>query len=148
MNIDSKPTLPQLPPLPEGTRLRVHKFGRKPVSEFVPAPVSGDKGDAAAPRPSFELRWEDPQQGLTVLVRERADGHLIAEVLSTDAGLMNKAAVSVGLIGTLTDHLIRKTIPLGVAEKTGCGGSADFGTLTAAVNALGPRLGVVVILLL
>jgi len=147
MSTDPKPTLPDLFPLPEGTKIRARKFGAKPVSPLVPAPVGGDKGDAAAPRAAFKVCWEDPQQGLTVLVRERDNGHLIADVICTEAGLLDKAAVSVGLVGTVVDHLIRKTIPLDVPEKSGCSGSADFGPLADAVKELGPQLGVVVFLL-
>jgi hypothetical protein len=147
MNTDPKPTLADLFPLPEGTKLRVRKFGAKPVSELVPAPVGGNVAQAAAPRPEFKIHWEDQQQGLTVIVRERENGHLVAEVCCSDAGLHNKAAVSVGLVGTVEDHLIRKTIPLDVVVTGGCSGSADFGPLTAAVQELGPQLGVVVFLL-
>ena len=147
MNIDPKPALPDLFPLPEGIKLRARKFGTKPVSDFIPAPIPRDGADAAVPRPAFQLRWEDQQQGLTVFVREKANGHLIADVFCTDAGLLGKAAVSLGLVGEVEDHLIRKTIPLDVPEKHGCSGSADFGPLADAVKQLGPRLGVVVFLL-
>jgi hypothetical protein len=147
MSTDPKRTLPDLFPLPDGTKIRARKFGAKPVSPLVPAPVAGDKGDDAAPRAAFKIRWEDQQQGLTVLVRERGNGHLIADVFCTDAGLLDKAAVSVGLVGTVEDHLIRKTIPLDVSENSGCSGSADFGLLADAVKELGQQLGVVVFLL-
>ena len=147
MATDPKPPLPGHFPLPEGLKLRSRKFGVNPVSSLVPVPVGGDNGDSSNPRPQFEIAWEDNQQGLKVLVRERDDGHLIANVLCTDAGLLNKAAVSVGLMGTVEDRLIRKTIPLDVPEATGCSGSADFGPLADAVEELGPQLGVVVFLL-
>jgi len=147
MTTDPKQTLLDLFPLPEGVKLRARKFGANPVSSFVPTPVGGDKGDSSNPRPEFKIAWEDKQQGLKILVRERENGHLIADVSCTDAGLLNKAAVSVGLVGTLEDHLIRKTIPLDVPEATGCRGSMDFGPLADAVKELGPQLGVVVFLL-
>ena len=43
----------------------------------------------------------------------------------------------VGLVGTAKDHVLRKTIPLEVPEKTGCSGSADFGPLGDRVKELG-----------
>jgi hypothetical protein len=147
MNTDPEPILSALFPLPEGIKLRARKFGAEPASPLVPAPVGGDKGPSSDPRPEFTLRWEDQQQGLTVLVRERENGHLIADVFCTDAGLLAKAAVSVGLVGTAADHLIRKTIPLNGSEQNSCSGSADFGPLTDVVKELGPRLGIVVFLL-
>lgn len=64
----------------------------------------------------------------------------------TNAGLLNRAAVSVGLVGTAEDRLIRKTIALDMPEKDGCSGLADFGRLTDAVKELGPQLGAVVFL--
>jgi hypothetical protein len=146
MSTDPKPPLSDLFLLPEGIKIRVRKFGANPLSPLVPVPVRPDKGDAA-PRPAFQLRWEDPQQGLTVLVREQENGRLIANASCTDASLLNKAAMSVGLVGTVENYLIRKTIPLDAPEKTGCSGSADFGPLTEAVKQLGPQLGVVVFLL-
>jgi len=139
--------MPDLYPLPAGIKIRKRRFGANPVSPLVPAPVGGDKADSSAPRPAYKLRWEDREQGLTVLVRKRDNGHLIADVLSTDAGMLKKAAVSVGLVGPIEDHPIRKTIPLDVAEKGGCSGSADFGLLTDVVRELGSQLGMVVILL-
>jgi hypothetical protein len=147
MNTDPKPTLPDLFPLPEGIQLRTRRFGANPVSSPVPAPVGGNRGDSDAPRPEFKLHWEDPQQGLTVIVRERDNGHLIADVFAIDPGLLDKGAISVGLVGTVEGGLIRKTIPLGVPEKDGCSGSADFGPLASAVAELGSPLRAIVYLL-
>ncbi len=74
-----------------------YKFGTKPFSPLVAAPVEGDHRDPSNPRPEFIISWEDRQQGLKVLVQERDDGHLIASVFCADASLRTKAAVSVGL---------------------------------------------------
>ena len=151
METDPKPPYTSMFPLPEGVKLRARKFGKNPFSAFVPAPVGGDMA-AAESRPPFQINWEDQQQGLSVLVRERTDGHLIADVFCTDASLHNKAAVSVFLAGNVDNNLIGKTIPLAAhaksdqQEKSGCSGSADFGPLTAAVKELGPQLGLIVFL--
>ena len=61
MSTEPKPALPGLFPLPEGIKLRTRKFGANPVSEFVPAPVGGDRDDVTAPRSEFKLRWEDQE---------------------------------------------------------------------------------------
>jgi len=148
MSTDPKPNLWDLFPLPKGMKHRSPKFGANPTSPPVPVPVGGDKGDTTDPRPAFQIPWEDPQLGLKVLVQEREDGHLIADVFCTNAALLNKAAVSVGLVGTAVDPLIRKSIQLNVPEKNGCRGSWDFGLLTNTVKELGPQIGLIVFLLL
>jgi hypothetical protein len=118
------------------------------MSALVATPQGGDLCDHLTPRPEVVIRWEDPEHGLTVFVRERRDsGRLVADVFCTRAAQLNKLAVSVALVGTIEDQMIRKTIPLNVAEKTGCSGSADFGPLTEAVKELGTQLGVVVFML-
>jgi hypothetical protein len=147
MSTEPKPTQSDPFPVPEGIKLRARKFGANPVSQLVAAPVGGPRGDDSAPRPPFRIDWEDTAQGLTVKVRERTGGHLIVEVVSTDPLLLKNAAVSVGLVGTVEDGLIRKTIPLDVPEEGGCSGSADFGPLAAAVTELGPQIGIVAFLL-
>jgi hypothetical protein len=134
-------------PLPEAASIRQRKFGSRPVSPLVPTPVGGDRGDASAPRAAYKIRWEDCDQGLTVVVRERDNGHLVADVFSTDTSLLGKAAVSVGLVGSAGDETIRVSIFLDVPEEDGCSGSADLGPLAEAVVKLGPELGVVVFLL-
>ena len=96
MATEPKPTLIDLFPLPEGVRIRERRFGANPVSSFVPVPVRDDKGDTS-PQSAFKLSWEDREQGLTVIVKEQNNGHLIANVFSTDASLLNKAVVSVAL---------------------------------------------------
>ena len=132
--------------LPIGMQFRTRMFGAKVVSPLFPVPVQ--PGCESAPRPLFEVRWEDPQLGRTVLVREQQDGHLIADVFAADSHLLNEAAVSVSLVGTAEDQMILKMVPLVVAEKNGCSGSADFGPLANAVQQLGSQLGVIVFLLL
>ncbi len=128
--------------------MKVHsvKLGANPISAFVPVPRSEGTDSAPASRPAFEIPWEDQQQGLRVLVKERENGHLIADVFSTDAGLLNHAAVSVALVGA-AEYPICKVIPLKVPDDSGCRGSADFGLLSGAVKELGPRLALVVFLL-
>jgi hypothetical protein len=148
MSTEHKPTLEGQYPLPEGVKLRTRKFGANPMSSLISTPPGGDRGDSSPARTEFKIRWEDQEHGLTVLIRERRDsGHLIADVFCTDAGRLNNLAVSVALVGTVEDQMIRKTIPLNVPEKTGCSGSADFGLLTDAVKELGAQLGVVVFML-
>ncbi len=138
-------------PLPESIKIRQRKLGARPVSPLVPTPR--DTGDSSAPRPAFENRWEnqfqldEPVCKITVIVREQDNGRLIANVFCTDAGLLSKAAVSVGLIGAVEVQTIRKTIPLDIPDKDGCGGSADFGALTEAVKKLGPQIGIIIFLL-
>jgi hypothetical protein len=146
MNTDPTSNPPDFFPLPHGMKIRTPKFGAQPVSPFFPVPIT--EGEPSAVRPEFKICWEDQQQGLSVVVRERENGHLSAAVFCTDAGLLDKAAVSVGLMGATAEHSIHKTIPLNVRDKTGCSGSADFGPLACAVKELGPQLGVVVFLLI
>ncbi len=145
MATEPKPTLIDLFPLPEGVRIRERRFGANPVSSFVPVPVRDDKGDTL-PQSAFKLSWEDREQGLTVIVKEQNNGHLIANVFSTDASLLNKAVVSVALIGKMGNETIHKSIPLNVPEKDGSSGSKDFGLLTEAMKELGSLLGLIVFL--
>jgi hypothetical protein len=147
MNTDPQPTQPEPFPLPKGMKHRAPRFGANPVSPLVPAAIGENGGHSSEARPEFKICWEDQKQGLTLVVQERENGRLIAEVLCTNASLPQQAAVSVGLVGTAADHLIRKTIPLGMPENNGRRGSVDFGPLTEAVKELGPRLGVVMFLL-
>jgi hypothetical protein len=146
MNTD--PTnLPDLFPLVKGMKLRTRKLGANPVSPLFPVSIGTDNHDSPDPRHDFTICWEDPKLGVTVRVREQENGRLIADVFSADAALLDKAWVSVSLIGTGVNHISHKSIPLKVAEKNGCSGSADFGPLADAVKELGPQLGVVVMLL-
>ncbi len=146
MSTEPRPSLSDLFPLP-GIKLRTHRFGKRPYSDIVTVPVDGDQ-PANTPRPEFRIHWEDQEHGLTVLMRERGDGRLIADVSCADAGQLNKTFVSVALVGTATGRLIRKTIPLNVAEPPGCRGSADFGSLADAAKELGYQLGLIVFRLL
>jgi hypothetical protein len=77
---------------------------------------------------------------------EGKNGRLIADVFCTNGELLDKAWVSVALVGTGVDHVSCKAIPLKVPEKNGCSGSADIGPLADAVKELGAYLGVVVLL--
>jgi hypothetical protein len=148
VNIEGKPTLESQYPLPESVKLRTRKFGTNPVSPLVSTPLGPDQADSCLTPPEFKILWEDQEYGLTVHVDEqRESGHLVASVFCADAGQLNKLAVSVALVGAIDDQMIRKTIPLHVQEKTGCSGSADFGPLTEAVKELGPKLRVVVFML-
>jgi len=150
VNTEKKSVLDDLYPLPEGVKLRTRKFGANPMSPLASTPTGGPQGASSPDRTEFKIRWEDQEHGLTVLVRERREsGHLVADVFCTDAARLNKLAVSVALVGTIEDHMIRKTIPLDVPEKEigGCSGSADFGLLTEATEELGTQLGVVVFML-
>jgi hypothetical protein len=137
------PTLEGQYPLPEGVKLRKRKFGTSPVSPLVQV----QRAAVSAPT-DFEIGWKDSEHGLTLVIREqRENGRLVANVFCSDSGHLNKLAVSVGLVGMGEERMIRKTIPLVVAEKNGCSGSADFGPLAEAVEELGDRLGVVVFML-
>jgi hypothetical protein len=145
---DKEPSLADLYPLPEGVRLRSRKFGANPVTPLQPTPSRGAEcasGDAV----EFLLRHEDQELGLFTRVREDADSHhLIAEVFSIHSEHLNQAAVSVALVGTVEDQMIRKTIPLNTEEhsKYRCSGSADFGKLEDAIRELGAQLGLIVFL--
>jgi hypothetical protein len=140
-------------PLPEGSRRRVYKFGKKPTTGFFSVPVLAGNGNAVG-RPPFTIDWSDAEQGLSAVVREREDGHLIAEVFCTDARLLHKAWVSVGLGGKVDALPIGKVIPLDTPaaadtpRKGGCHGSGELGLLTDAVKELGSELALVVFLLL
>jgi hypothetical protein len=140
-------------PLPEGYRRRVYKFGKKPTTGFYSVPVPTGNSNAVG-RPPFAIDWSDAEQGLSVVVREREDGHLIAEVFCTDARLLHKAWVSVGLGGMVDALPISKVIPLNTPAATNtpgkgsCSGSADLGLLTDFVKELGSQLALVAFLLL
>jgi hypothetical protein len=146
MSTEPQQNLDDLFPLPKGVKLRTHKFGARPWSALVPAPVGGNLDASSTPRPEFQIPWEDQQQGLSVLVSEQENGRLVATVACTNACLLGKA-VAVGLTGSAAEHPICKTISLHASETGGCGGAADFGPLTDAVKELGPHLGIVVFLL-
>jgi hypothetical protein len=175
MNEKKKLTLEELYPLPEGVKLRIRKFGANPTTGFVSAPGGGQGAAAGPARPPFKLRWEDTTLGLTVLMREDlASGRLVADVFCTDPAKLNKASVSVSLVGKGKDQSVRKEIPLNEPEtasqaistslapsigKTislnepdprsgGCCGSAKFGSLNDAIGELGTELGLVVFMLL
>src|SRR5260221_7831937 len=98
MNNDPKASVSDLFPMPKGMKIRTPKFGANPVSQFVCAPVCLDN-DSSGPRPEFKICWEDQQQGVSVVMQERENGRLIADVFCTSAGLLDKAAVSVALVG-------------------------------------------------
>lgn len=147
MNVDPKSNPSDLIRLPKGMKIPSHRFGANPFSEVVHAPVEMER-DSSDRRQDFKICWEDQQQGLTVVVQERENGHLIADAFSSDPGMVDSAAVSVALIGTTPDQIICKIVPFKVLQKDGCSGSADFGLLSTAVKELGPQLGLVVFLLL
>jgi hypothetical protein len=148
MEPDLKSTLDRLYPMPEGVKLRTRKLGKNPESQLVSTPTDAEIADSGPSRSAFTIHWEDKEYGLSVLVRESQEtGHLVADVFCTDAGQLNNLAVSVALVGTIDNQMIRRTIPLGALEKAGCSGSADFGPLTEAVKKLGSRLRIVVFML-
>ena len=125
--------------------MRTPKFGANPTTPLSPAPAGGDRADSGGTRAAFRLRWEDAQLGLKVLLREHRDsGRLLAEVTSTDPKHLNAMAVSVAVVGKDEDKMVRRTVPLDVAEEIGCSGSADFGPLAEVVAELGTELGLVV----
>ncbi len=146
MNTDPEPPLSELWPLPKHWKFRTRKIGAQPVSPLYPVAVARDNGNSI-PQSEFRIDWEDRELGITVQVREREDGHLIAEVRCTYADLIETSAVSVGLFGSAGEYAIRKSILLNVTGNDGRRGSADFGLLTDLVKELGPNLGVVVFLL-
>lgn len=153
MNTERQPTLPDLYPPPEGSKVRERTFGASPVSPPVSAPIGRDAADPAAPRLPFKSRWENQLQEdsggrkIKITVRERDNGHLIADVFCNDAELLGKASVSVGLVGARADRTIRMSVALDVPATDGCSGSADFGPLADAVEELGGQLRVVMFLL-
>ncbi len=148
MDTDLNSTLDRLYPLPEGVKLRTLNLSKNAESPLVSISTGEEMAESGASRPEFTIHWEDKDNGLTVLVRECPEnGHLVADVFCTDAGQLNKLAVSVALVGTSGNQMIRKTIPLRAPEKTGCSGSADFGLFTEAVTKLGTRLGIFVFML-
>src|SRR5579871_453910 len=119
MNPTGQPSFEELFPLPEGVKLRTRKFGMTPPPPLVRIPMGRDD------RPTLTLRWEDIALGLTVLVREQPlTGKLIAEVFCTNPAMVNKAAVSVTLVGRHEHNMIRRTVKLDRldTERGGCCG--------------------------
>jgi len=150
MATDTPMTLADLFPLPEGVKLRTRRFGSAPPTELKPLPPDMPAG-GTDDHPEFELTWHDEGLGLTVLVRERSDsGRLVARAFSTDPAHLDTAAVSVAVVGSAGDDMIRKTVLLDTAETVGpdkCSGTADFGPLVEARQRLGDKLGLVAFLL-
>lgn len=144
MSKDLQPSvMNDLFPLPAGIRLRTRTFGKNSVSDLMPTGLRKDQSASSEQREPFKILLVVDGLGLKVLMQEREDGHLLANVHCRDISLLNRAAAVVGLVGTKEFELISKTIPFDVAEGDGCAGSADFGTLTAAVEKLGEELSVV-----
>jgi hypothetical protein len=124
----------------EDIKLRTFKFGKSPATQLhlVPDNFATPTGIA---RPPFEIQWEDQERGLVACVREQEDGHLQAEVPATDANLKN-AYLAVGLFGNTGEYaVVHKTVPFAEVAEGGCRGTADLGTLTAAVKELGQQIG-------
>jgi hypothetical protein len=144
MNSDLQPSVPNsFPPL-EFFKLRKLKFGANPTRPFVSVPPVWRK---VSPEGSeFVLRWEDSKQRLSVEVHENDDGRLIADVWSGDAKLLNKGAITVGIVGNAEFAKICKTIPLSIPANDGCSGSTDLGSLADALKELGSEFGMVVFL--
>jgi hypothetical protein len=132
---------------PEGITVREPLFGTSPGSPLFPFHM-----DDSTPHQTFKICWEnqfsekDGGRKLSVVVHERDDGHLIAEVFCTDPGLVNVGVASVGLSGTIEEQRIHKSIPFRVLEKDGCSGSFDFGLFKNVVKELGQGMRVVTFL--
>ena len=94
------------------------------------------------------MTWEDPEQKLSAVVRQDANGRLQARVHCGNYVLVNRAAVSIGLAGTISDAFIHRSIPLKTPEPDGCSGTADFGPLVDVVKRLGPQLRIIAFLAL
>jgi hypothetical protein len=151
MGPNSQRTFEELFPLPDGVKLRTRKFGVTPPTPLVQVPVPGQAADAGPGRPTLKIRWEDSTLGLTVLAREdAATGRLIGEVFCSDPAMLNKASVSVALVGKHEHRMIRKTVKLDQPDNRtgGCRGSDDFGSLDNAIKELGAEMGLVVFVLL
>jgi hypothetical protein len=144
MSVDRNPNWSEPFSLPHGMKLRHPRFGANPISALFAVPITGNNGESSEPQPEFRISWEDQQQGLRVLVREREDGHLIAEAVCTNPGLFDEPVVSVGIVGAGVEPGNCRIIPLTVSENNSRSGSADLGLLKDAVKELGPQLGVVV----
>ena len=143
MSIDKKSALEEAFPLPSWVKIRKRKFPKNPASPLQ----STDRDNPN--RAKFQLRLEDEELGLLVLIGEDASGHLIGEVFSTNVEHMKQAVVSVALVGTVPDQTIHRIIGFTTEEGQGkyrCRGSADFGNLDVAVNELGDQLGMMVFL--
>jgi hypothetical protein len=134
MSNNRKPTLEELFPLPSGIKIHTRKFGVAPVSQPVLVPAVG-----------FRYVFEDPEQGLHVVVTERDDGRLVGEATYRDAAGPERAVVSVAITSNRTEDSIRKTIQLNEpTEGGGCRGTADFGTRADAIARLGDQFVFVV----
>jgi hypothetical protein len=148
MSHEKKPSPADLFPLPEWVKIRTRKFGANPVTPLQPIP-SGESADAN--RPEFLLRFQDQDLGIVALVGEdRQSRHLLARVFSSKPEHLNEAAVSVAIVGTVEDQMLRKSIPLNTEEHGDyhCSGSADFGRFDDVVGKLGDQLGLIVFLLI
>ena len=93
----------------------------------MPVPIGEVSGDSPVPPQEFKICWEDQKQGLKVIVRAK-NGRLIADVFATDGDILNKAWVSVSLVGKAEHDTQRKSIPLNVPEENGCLDQRILGT--------------------
>ena len=145
MTPETKSAFDDLFPLPQGVKLRARRFAANPVSEPASAPVGGPLGNNSAPRKAFELHWSDEALQLSVDVRERDNGRMVAEAFCKDASLLGRAAVSVGLVGEDEEvyDTVGGSILLNETEDGGCAGSLDLGPLADAVERLGANLRLV-----
>ncbi len=110
----------------EPASIHRYQFGTQPVSGL--SSVSSD---------SFHLTHADDMLGLHVTA-EAIDGHVAVYVRCSTA-----SAVSVALVGSDEDKMIRKNVRLGY-RIDGCNqGVEDFGTTSSVLALLGERVGIV-----
>ena len=113
------------------------KIGKHPVTPRVDVPTGPE-------RPLFRIEWEDPEFGLTVVVRELEDGKMMIDAFCSDAAMLDNLALAVGLVGKPDTMPITKHVYFDTPDPAGCRGSRSFDTFAQAVEYLGPRIGLAV----
>jgi hypothetical protein len=137
-------------PAAEGRPRRRPRFSTAQVGAPLAFPGDPYLAGNLPPHPGIEKTCDLPDLGLFVRVRPYSSGdhagELVAAVFSRNPDHLNKAAVSVGLVGK-GDELKRLTIPLDTPAEGGCSGQASFGPLSEVIAGLGREMDLVVFLL-
>jgi hypothetical protein len=124
----------QLFPMPENRPRPALRVGSMPPAKSLPS-ASLQHSDSA-PRPPFQIVWEDASIGLRLKVREQPDGQVIATVEADTQEHLGEI-VSLALVGAEPEHLVRQKITLVAGDQGGCRGEAEFGTIDELRSTLG-----------
>jgi len=124
----------QLFPMPENRPRPALRVGNMPPAKSLPS-ASLQHGDSA-PRPPFQIAWEDSSMGLRLKVREQSGGQVIATVEADTQEYLGDI-VSLALVGAKPEDLVRQKITLVAGDQGGCRGEAEFGTMDELRSILG-----------